>query len=138
MANCFKQLLGTFNRVIIFGTDIPKLPTREIDSALLADRDWDVLIGASPDGGYYSIGLQTPTYKPIFNDVTWSSKSTFTKTIENCKELKLRVLNLPARNDIDTVEDLIEFDELNGTGSPKLKQALEKLNFNDLKASLKK
>jgi glycosyltransferase A (GT-A) superfamily protein (DUF2064 family) len=65
----------------------------------------DLVIGPSPDGGYWLIGQRArPPIRRLFDDVRWSSPHTLADTLVNAKGY--RVAHLPSRADIDTGRDL--------------------------------
>ncbi len=99
-----------FTRILIRNSDSPDLPARLIEEAReeLGKAGRDVILGPSPDGGYYLIGLKRPQPQ-LFEGLTWSSSRTLAETLNRAARLNLKVHLLPAWPDIDTFADLAAF-----------------------------
>jgi rSAM/selenodomain-associated transferase 1 len=100
------------NRVVLIGSDSPTLPTANVARAFELLSEHDVVLGPTPDGGYYLIGARTaaPT---IFEDVAWSTPHVFRQTIERLRAADLTYEQLPTWYDVDELADLIRLrDEL--------------------------
>jgi uncharacterized protein len=97
-----------FNPIIVLGADSPTIPVSFIETALLAlvRGETDVVLGPTTDGGYYLIGLNR-LQPELFQNIPWSSPSTFQQTAHKINQLNLRLLTLPEWYDIDTPADLI-------------------------------
>ena len=94
--------------VAALGSDHPEITDETINSAfqLLTDEA-DVVLGPTPDGGYFLIGLKSAAVQErIFDEIQWSTDSVLSQTLERCKELGLKVELLPMGHDIDFPEDL--------------------------------
>lgn len=99
-----------FLNAIALASDIPDLSEEVYHEACATLENSDVVIGPSPDGGYYLIGFKRTTFFPeIFEKIAWSSNTVFQETIERLKKVKRKVHILPLWNDIDTLEDLRGF-----------------------------
>ncbi|MBZ0187011.1 MAG: TIGR04282 family arsenosugar biosynthesis glycosyltransferase [Candidatus Obscuribacterales bacterium] len=105
MLNCAKELLGSYQAVIIFGTDVPVIPAESVRTALDGMRYWDVLLGPCPDGGYYALGVRNIA-DSMFSGVVWGSESVFLQTVKNCVNEGLEVSFLDLIDDIDDIEAL--------------------------------
>ncbi len=84
------------------------------------DRPGDrIILGPSQDGGYYLIGLKLPHAEPFAN-ITWSTASVYTETIEAAKTANIEVVSLPLWYDVDDAGTLqVLTDELlNNTPPP--------------------
>jgi len=91
---------------VIIGADIPGVAKRHIDSAFRSLGSHDAVIGPSPDGGYWLIGLnrQRPTPPDLFANVRWSSENTLSDTLLTLKDH--RIAHVDTLNDVDTAADL--------------------------------
>jgi len=99
-----------FINAIALASDIPDLSEEVLHEACATLENSDVVIGPSPDGGYYLIGFKRTTFFPeIFEKIVWSSNTVFQETIERLKKVKRKVHILPLWSDIDTLEDLRGF-----------------------------
>jgi hypothetical protein len=97
-----------FNPIIVLGTDSPTIPASFIETALnaLVSGETDVVLGPATDGGYYLVGLNR-SQPELFQNIEWSSPSTFQQTARKANQLNLRLLTLPEWYDVDTPADLI-------------------------------
>jgi len=100
-------------RVVLLGTDIPQLRTELLEEALDALMEYDLVIGPSSDGGYWLMGLNRPFN--LFQGLNWGSRTVLEQTISLAKRHDLMVHRLETLTDIDTVEDLKQWqpDEMN-------------------------
>ena len=100
-----------FKRVVLIGSDIPELPLEFIEEAFASLEEKDAVIGPSYDGGYYLIGFKDKTFSSqVFEGITWGTETVFEDSIKVLKKLRQTVHTLPYRRDIDTVEDLKNFE----------------------------
>jgi len=92
---------------VLIGTDNPDLPSSRIDEAftILSNRDADVVIVPSTDGGYVLIGMNGPP-QGIFDEVRWSSPITMLDTIAAAEAAGMTVSVLALWYDVDNLEDL--------------------------------
>ena len=59
--------------VIIIGSDIPNIRTRDIAQGFQALGQHDAVIGPAPDGGYWLVGQsRRPKVLAMFSNVRWS------------------------------------------------------------------
>jgi rSAM/selenodomain-associated transferase 1 len=85
--------------VIICGSDIPDLMQEDIAAAVTALRTADLVIGPSPDGGYWLIGASRPPPDGLFDGVRWSTRHAHDDTIAHASGL--RIATLRELEDID-------------------------------------
>jgi uncharacterized protein len=86
----------------LLNSDSPTLPIAYLLSAATAlsapgDR---VVLGPSPDGGYYLLGLKRP-HRRLFEDIDWSTEKVAYQTRSRARELNLPVYELPSWYDVD-------------------------------------
>lgn len=94
------------DRVIVIGSDCPRL-----DSATLAKADAllekaDMVIGPAEDGGYYLLGLKAPRPE-LFQAIPWGGGDVLSATLQAGKQLQLTTQQLRVLPDVDYPEDLI-------------------------------
>jgi len=90
--------------VVIAGSDIPALGRPLIARAFAALGPADAVIGPSPDGGYYLVGLKrVPRVPDAFRGVRWSGPHALADTLANLEGLEVAMLE--PLSDIDTGED---------------------------------
>lgn len=96
-----------FGPVVILGADSPTLPAAFVRAALdaLTRGDADVALGPTDDGGYYLVGVRSPT-ACLFHGVAWSTPEAFRQTASNAARLGLRLFQPPRWYDVDTPADL--------------------------------
>ncbi|MBI3982841.1 MAG: TIGR04282 family arsenosugar biosynthesis glycosyltransferase [Gemmatimonadetes bacterium] len=91
-------------RVVIIGSDCPGVDRRLVAQALETLHSRDVVVGPSHDGGYYLIGLRTPT-PGLFHEVAWSTPAVLGQTLARVHRLGLGAALLPTLRDVDTIAD---------------------------------
>jgi len=91
--------------IILIGTDVPSIKSAHIQSAIKALGAHDAVVGPSPDGGYWLVGLKRrPRVPRAFAHVEWSSPETLDQTLANLSGLNVaRIASLP---DVDEARDL--------------------------------
>jgi hypothetical protein len=97
-------------KVIAVGVDEPRISRELVDHAfgLLDSCEW--VIGPAIDGGYYLIGCRAAVFNPmIFSDMPWGTSSVMSQTLERIRGWEQTTALLPARYDIDVIEDLQRF-----------------------------
>ncbi len=80
---------------VIIGSDIPGIKRGHIDGALSALGRRDAVIGPSPDGGYWLIGLARRGRLPRpFGGVRWSTEHARADTVNNLKGYNYSIIQL--------------------------------------------
>lgn len=95
--------------VAAVGSDHPTLSLEAVRRAFaaLAAGEADVALGPSVDGGYYLVAVRPEGLAArLFEDVDWSSERVLAQTRERCRELGLRVVELPVARDVDRGADV--------------------------------
>ena len=96
--------MGT-TKVIAINADGPDLPIEYLVKGVQELDSHDMVIGPTNDGGYYLIGLKSPTPR-IFDGITWSTDLVFNQTLEIASNLGLTYAQLPFWHDVDTGQDV--------------------------------
>ena len=91
---------------LMIGADTPQLTVQDLDAAMstLARPDVDAVIGPATDGGYWTIGMCRPV-AGAFEDVPMSTSETGRVQRTRLHQCGLRVVDLPAMRDVDTITD---------------------------------
>ena len=90
--------------VCAIGTDCLELDALLLQRGFDLLQHHDVVIGPTYDGGYYLIG--TANFIPhLFDNIRWSSPWTLEDQVRQSQTLGYKVVYLPPRADIDTVDD---------------------------------
>lgn len=97
--------------VMLIGSDAPALSAARLREAATALATAEVVIGPADDGGYYLLGLTSPT-PWLFNDMAWGTSSVFGATMTRLKERSIRPVILESLSDVDRPEDLLRWPEL--------------------------
>jgi glycosyltransferase A (GT-A) superfamily protein (DUF2064 family) len=115
MANAIAECGGP---AVVIGADAPHVPAArlaEAADALAADAD--LVLGPADDGGYYLIGLRTPT-PAVFSGVAWGTSRVLAETLARARGL--RPLLLEPCFDVDTPADLARLSDVLARGDVAL------------------
>lgn len=104
LKSAFDEVLNTMDKCLIIGSDCPYINNEIILEAFQSLQDHDLVLGPTPDGGYYLIGLKQ-NEKSLFEDISWSTDSVFAQTISAAKNAKLSTYLLPILTDVDHASD---------------------------------
>jgi rSAM/selenodomain-associated transferase 2 len=88
------------------------------------------VLGPSDDGGYWLIGMKQP--HNLFRGVSWGSEKVLDQTLNLAAENNLRVSLLPALKDIDTIDDLYDWEPDGQWENPYLSVIIPVLNEEDI------
>lgn len=113
MSSVFKHMFSERAiPAIIAGSDIPGLKKDSFTQAFENLSGNDLVIGPTPDGGYYLIGMHK--YSPgLFQNIPWSTEEVLYRTIKVAGRWDLSMELIENLPDMDRVNDLVEFaDEL--------------------------
>ena len=114
MIHAFEEVLEEHDSAIIIGSDCPELNSGILSEAFNLLSAKDFVLGPSLDGGYYMLGMKE-MHSFIFEDISWSTGEVFDQTIKKITEKKLSFSETEKLNDIDTLEDLKKFPQINYT-----------------------
>jgi len=104
----YKVIAKGSNKTLIIGSDLPDISKSLISKGFRdLDRN-DIVIGPSKDGGYYLLGMKK-FYPELFSGIDWSTEQVLEQTLEKANSLNLSVSLLKELNDIDTIDDLNEW-----------------------------
>ena len=103
LAALFEDLGGP---ALVIGMDTPQVTPALLEAGLaaLAGPEADAVLGPATDGGYWTIGLSRPDARAL-TSVPMSSPDTGRRQRERLEELGMRIAELPALQDFDTLED---------------------------------
>ena len=96
-----------YGAVCLIDSDSPTVPAAVFRQAVEALRQPGdrIVLGPSQDGGYYLIGLKM-THREPFENITWSTASVFSQTLQQCHNAGLEVFILPVWYDVDDAQTL--------------------------------
>jgi rSAM/selenodomain-associated transferase 2/rSAM/selenodomain-associated transferase 1 len=100
------------DRVVVVGSDCPRLTSVHLRAALAAVDEVDVVLGPAVDGGYYLVALGKDSAKRsvpvLFSDVAWGTDTVLDRTLAICAEHGLTFALLDQLPDVDRPEDLAD------------------------------
>ncbi|HBG27932.1 MAG: hypothetical protein A2Y10_18335 [Planctomycetes bacterium GWF2_41_51] len=112
MRNVFlRAFSNSEEKVVLIGSDIPDVPAEYLFESFDALENCDIVLGPCHDGGYYLIGLSKKVPEMIFEQIDWGAKNVYDQTLSKIKQLRLKLYELPKWFDIDTYEDLLQFQQ---------------------------
>lgn len=134
MRNAFSDAFARdVEQAVLLGSDLPDIDTRIIDTSFEFLGKTDGVVGPARDGGYYLIGLRKDMFNgDLFSGIDWGTASVFRQTMEQFRAAGLRARILPARQDIDTPNDLVAFyrrSKVNGLTHLKTMKFLNQLKL---------
>jgi rSAM/selenodomain-associated transferase 1 len=99
--------------VVIIGSDVPGVRADHIHEAFRALGGHDAVVGPSPDGGYWLVGLRRrPRVLAPFAGVRWSAADTLADTLANLQGAKVALIT--PLDDVDEAQDLAGFAGAHG------------------------
>lgn len=109
MKNAFEEgFKDGFDKIVIVGSDLPTLESKDIEDAFKLLDENEVVIGPAEDGGYYLLGLKTIP-NGIFENKNWGTNTVLSDTLTNLSNINTAFLRM--QNDIDTIEDIKNIPE---------------------------
>lgn len=110
---------------VVIAADAPTLPADHVERAFsLLHGGADVVLAPALDGGYVLLGARGPRPE-LFRGIAWGDDSVARETRERARGLRLA--ELPAWGDVDTVEDLARLEaetESSPARAPATRRAL--------------
>lgn len=106
MATCFESRFAAgARRVVLIGSDCPRLEPSLLSSAFEALDDAPVVLGPASDGGYWLVGQRQPA-RDMFTGIPFSASATLDATRQRLRELRTEWRELEPLDDLDTGADL--------------------------------
>lgn len=100
-----------YERAAIVGTDIPHMRPDSLRRAFDLLAGADVVLGPTPDGGYWLIGLKRAIPELFDISAPWGSGSVRLGTLERVRSLGCTCAETDSYRDLDTPDDLYAFLE---------------------------
>ena len=91
--------------VLQVGMDTPQVRPQDLHDTADALADADAVLGPADDGGWWVLGLRTPTDGAALRDVPMSTPTTYADTRRALEALGLGVAATVAMRDVDTRAD---------------------------------
>jgi hypothetical protein len=108
LERAFRWLLRRHGAAVVIGTDSPTLSPRLLRLALGELAACDAVLGLSPDGGFYLVGLRRAAadkIREVFRGVRWGSRLAFRDTLENLRRCGFACAILEPCGDVDRPAD---------------------------------
>ena len=99
-----------YDRCVLTGADLPGMTAKHIESGFGALDAADAVLGPTPDGGYYLIGLKQPCIA-LFQQQTYGHGSVFAATVAAAERAGCRMAEAMPCSDVDTPEELAALRE---------------------------
>lgn len=110
MKNAFKNGFDAgYKKVLIIGSDLYDLSSKNIEKAFNELDNNDVVIGPAEDGGYYLLGMNS-LEENVFKNKKWGTETVRKDTLADLKKKKVKLLEF--KNDIDVYEDILDIPEI--------------------------
>lgn len=110
MLNAFDNgFHSDYEKIIIIGSDLYDLSSKDIDHAFHQLDKNDVVIGPAKDGGYYLLGMKK-LHQSVFKHKEWGTETVRKDTLLDLIDKKVKLLE--EKNDIDIYEDIVDIPEL--------------------------
>lgn len=104
MSNAFRNgFEDGFENIIIIGSDIYELATKDLLEGFAALEQNEFVIGPAEDGGYYLLGMKAYN-ETVFKNKIWGKEEVFQTTMDDLKNEKVYLLK--SKNDIDLYDDV--------------------------------
>ncbi|WP_424314137.1 TIGR04283 family arsenosugar biosynthesis glycosyltransferase [Haloferula sp.] len=103
-------------KVVILGTDCPRLDESRLAEAFEALDSKDVVLGPAADGGYYLIGVKALEPR-LFEGIAWGGPKVLAQTLQRVERCGLSVAILGVLPDVDDPEDLVDGEEAMAVGA---------------------
>jgi len=113
-------------RVVLVGSDIPEVTTGHLEQAFNDLGENDLVLGPSTDGGYWLVGMNG-SYD-IFRGMNWGTNGVLEQTIDTAKRLGLKTAILDPLTDIDTADDLRQWNPSEAEQRPYVSVIIPALN----------
>ena len=105
LAAATRRVIEGGERILLIGTDCPKLDGKRLREAAAQLDDHDAVIHPAFDGGYVLLGLRR-TDPSLFDDVAWSTDTVAATTIARIEALGWSLFVGDTLQDIDEPADL--------------------------------
>jgi rSAM/selenodomain-associated transferase 1 len=95
-------------KAVIIGSDCPALTGALLQRAFDALDHSDFVLGPTPDGGYYLLGMRHFD-ETVFQNIEWSTDSVRAHTLDRIAAAGKTCALMPVLSDVDTEEDWLAY-----------------------------
>ena len=111
MSNALKTMLGSYDKIVIIGSDAPMLDINTIDAAFKALAHREIVLVPAEDGGYVLLGARAQ-HDDMLKDVPWGTEKVLASTLDNLARLNFDYGLVGKSWDVDRPEDLERYRRL--------------------------
>ena len=112
MFNAMTSALKHYKKVLLIGTDCPFMSADDLQQAINALDNDDMVFSPAYDGGYVLVGAKN-TKADIFSAIDWGTERVMQQTRDCLNNSDLSWAELAQQYDIDVPEDLRHIEQLN-------------------------
>jgi rSAM/selenodomain-associated transferase 1 len=98
-----------YSKICIVGSDLLELEPSDLEAAFEKLEKTDLVFGPAEDGGYYLMAMKK-LHSAAFADKAWSTKDVLKESVHDLRGKSISLLEI--KNDIDTIEDLVQHPDL--------------------------
>lgn len=106
MYNALALALEHYSKAILIGTDCPFLSHNDLQQAIAALDNNDMVFSPANDGGYVLVGAKAVVNPKIFESIDWGTAKVMTQTRTILVKHNVSWQELSVQNDIDIEGDL--------------------------------
>ncbi len=99
-------------KCILIGSDCLDLDLQILEQVEQQLSSHDLVLVPALDGGYVLIGARESIHPAVFQGISWSTERVLQQTLRKCMQHNIKTFILPVLRDIDLVEDLQHYPEL--------------------------
>lgn len=101
------------DRIFLAAADVPGFQPAHLHRGVKALGDHDLVLGPSPDGGYYLIGMKE-LHWTVLEGIPWGGSGVLAETLRRAEAAGLSARMLDSLPDIDSRQDWETFQEQHG------------------------
>ena len=102
------QQFDSSARVLLIGTDCPKLTPDHLEAADQLLNQFDCVVGPTEDGGFYLLGLRNWDQK-LLDNITWSTDTVRNELKHNLDRLGFAHMEIEPLFDVDYYDDYLKW-----------------------------
>ena len=105
MHNALAVALNNYSKAILIGTDCPFLSSHDLQQAIIALDNNDMVFSPAKDGGYVLVGAKKIS-PVVFEHIDWGTDKVMAQTRRALLKYNMSWQELPEQYDIDVKDDL--------------------------------
>ncbi len=113
-------------QAVLIGADVPEITCHHLEEAFERLRHHDLVLGPLLDGGYWLVGMNR--FYDVFEGVDWGTARVWSQTIRKGYGMGLKIKVLDSLRDIDTKDDLRQWNIQEADKKPYVSVIIPTLN----------